>query len=183
MTSVHEAEPPGGLPDKDVPGLESEPLAKGFPALISDALQMLVVAAIAVVALDVLVRSVVGFLDHPAQYPESVVGALDGILVVIILLDILRTLTAHYDTPALPVRPFLAIGVLAAVRDILSASAHLALDGRISTAALQTALIQMAVGVGVVVVLVGALILAKRVEADATLVPWHPRGKRTRRGG
>lgn len=171
--------PEGDPQVRDEPG--SGP--NGVAGFVAEAMQMLVAAAIAIIALDILWRTVVGFLANPASYPVSVMGALDGILVVIILLDILRTLTSHYETPALPVRPFLAIGVLAAVRDILSASAHLALGGRISPVAFRMALLQMAAGVVVAFALVGALILAKRAEPEPVLLPWRRKRKARARPG
>src|ERR1700687_793122 len=38
-----------------------------------------------------LMRSCIDFLDSPGGYPETLISAVDGVLVVIILLDILRT--------------------------------------------------------------------------------------------
>src|ERR1700690_3219910 len=87
-----------------------------------------IVASLMLVAAIVLVRSLVNFLDHWNQFPQSVVSAIDGILVVIILLDIAHTVFGHLRAAVFPVRPFLVIAILAGVRDILSASAHLTLS-------------------------------------------------------
>ena len=46
---------------------------------------------------------------------------------VIILLDVLQTVLRHLGSGELPARPFLVIGILAGVRGIRSASAHLTL--------------------------------------------------------
>jgi len=89
-----------------------------------------------------------------------VVAAIDGILVVIILLDIAHTVFGHLRTSVFPVRPFLIIGILAGVRDILSASAHLTLGSSLSQTSFRDTLISLAVGVGVVVfLLLGLLVL------------------------
>lgn len=53
------------------------------------AISLLIVAGV------VLVRTVVSFLDDPDGYPASFITALDGILVVIVLVDILHTVIAH----------------------------------------------------------------------------------------
>lgn len=118
-----------------------------------------IVASLLGVAAIVLVRTVVNFLGQWGSFPQSVVSAIDGILVVIILLDIAHTVFGHLRSLTFPVRPFLIIGILAGVRDILSASAHLTL-ARLSSGELTNTLISLGVGVGVVVLLlVGLLIL------------------------
>lgn len=118
-----------------------------------------IVASLLLVAVVVLVRTVVNFLSQWSGYPQTVVQAIDGILVVIILIDIAHTVYGHLRTSVIPVRPFLIIGMLAGVRDILSASAHLTLT-RLTTSNLDNTLISLGVGVGVVVfLLLGLLIL------------------------
>jgi len=90
-----------------------------------------------------------GGLSHNwSAYPETVVSAIDGILVVIILLDIAHTVFGHMRTSVFPVRPFLVIGILAGVRDILSASARLTLSGTLSKAEFNDTLIALGVGWG-----------------------------------
>src|ERR1022692_1210031 len=123
------------------------------------AIEYAIVASLLLVAGIVLVRTVIDFLSHWAMFPQSVVAAIDGILVVIILLDIAHTIFGHLRSTVFPVRPFLVIGILAGVRDILSASAHLTLSS-LSTTDLHNTLISPGVGVGVVVfLLLGLLIL------------------------
>lgn len=142
----------------------------------ADLVQFAIVVALTVVAAVVLVRTVVTFLAEPGRFPRSLVAALDGILVVIILLDILRTLLVHVDGDVFPVRPFLVVGVLAGVRDILSASANLTLEGGLSAEAFHQAVTQLLVGVAVVLLLLVAVVLARVGRADEE----HPRPVRRR---
>jgi uncharacterized membrane protein (DUF373 family) len=119
-----------------------------------------IVASLLLVASVVLVHTLVDFLSNWGMFSQAVVAAIDGILVVIILLDIAHTVFGHLRTSAFPVRPFLEIGILAGVRDILSASAHLTLSSSLSRASFNETLISLGVGVGVVVfLLLGLLIL------------------------
>jgi uncharacterized membrane protein (DUF373 family) len=119
-----------------------------------------IVASLLMVAVVVLARTVSGFLHHWGGFPFTVVSAIDGILVVIILLDIAHTVFGHLRTTVFPVRPFLVIGILAGVRDILSASAHLTLSSPLTENDFRNTLISLGVGVGVVVsLLFGLLIL------------------------
>jgi uncharacterized membrane protein (DUF373 family) len=124
------------------------------------AIEYAIVVSLLLVASVVLVRTVVTFFSHWNEFPQSVVSAIDGILVVIILLDIAHTVFGHLRTSVFPVKPFLVIGILAGVRDILSASAHLTLSDSLSEMGFRNTLISLGVGVGVVVfLLLGLLIL------------------------
>jgi hypothetical protein len=129
-----------------------------------------IVTSLMLVASIVLVRTIVTFLSDWNAFPQSVMAAIDGILVVIILLDIAHTVFGHLRASIFPVRPFLIIGILAGVRDILSASAHLTLSGTLTSTDFRDTLISLGVGVGVVVLLlVGLLILRfAAVPDDAT---------------
>lgn len=119
-----------------------------------------IVASLLLVAGIVLVRTVVSFLRYGSSFPDAVVSSIDGILVVIIILDIAHTVFGHLRSSTFPVRPFLVIGILAGVRDILSASAHLTLSGPVTQRSFYDTLISLGVGVGVVVfLLLGLLIL------------------------
>ena len=130
------------------------------------AIEYAIVASLLLVAAIVLVRTLVSFLNHWADFPQTVVSAIDGILVVIILLDIAHTVFGHLRSSVFPVRPFLVIGILAGVRDILSASAHLTLT-TLSTVSLDNTLVSLGVGVGVVVfLLLGLLILGYSGHRD-----------------
>jgi uncharacterized membrane protein (DUF373 family) len=123
------------------------------------AIEYAIVSSLLLVAGIVLVRTVVSLLSHWSTFPLTVVSAIDGILVVIILLDIAHTVFGHLRSSEFPVRPFLVIGILAGVRDILSASAHLTLTS-LPTVDLYDTLISLGVGVGVVVfLLLGLFIL------------------------
>ncbi len=127
-----------------------------------------IVASLLLVAGIVLVRTVVTFLRYGHDFPNAVVVAIDGILVVIIILDIAHTVFGHLRSSVFPVRPFLIIGILAGVRDILSASAHLTLSGPLSQREFYNTLISLAVGVGVVIfLLLGLLILRFSGPTDA----------------
>jgi uncharacterized membrane protein (DUF373 family) len=128
------------------------------------AIEYAVVASLLLVAGVVLVRTLVEFLSHWGSFPQTVIAAIDGILVVIILLDIAHTVLAHLRASVFPVRPFLVIGILAGVRDILSASAHLTLSSSLTQTDFNNTLISLGVGVGVVVFLLLGLLTLRMSE-------------------
>jgi uncharacterized membrane protein (DUF373 family) len=124
------------------------------------AIEYAIVMSLLIVAGVVLVRAVVSFFIDWGTFPESVVAAIDSILVVIILLDIAHTVFGNLRSFVFPVRPFLVIGILAGVRDILSESAHLTLSSSLTQTDFKDTLVSLGVGVGVVIILlVGLLVL------------------------
>jgi uncharacterized membrane protein (DUF373 family) len=124
-------------------------------------LQVLIAVALFIVAGVVLVRTVADFVGSPSHYPDSIVSALDGLLVVIIIVDLLHTVVTSVREASFPLRPFLIIGILAAVRDVLSASARLTLPGHTAGPAFTHAVVELSVAVGVVVVLLGGLVVLR----------------------
>lgn len=122
-------------------------------------LEYAIVVALLALAGIVLVRTAIGYYHHWSNFPENVVTAIDGVLVVIILIDILHTVFHHIRSAVIPVRPFVVIGILAGVREILSASAHLTLSRHLSETDYHDTLIALGVGVGVVVFLSLALLI------------------------
>ncbi len=130
------------------------------------ALEYAIVASLLVVAAVVLVRTLITFVSHWNLFPQSVVAAIDGILVVIILLDIAHTVFGHLRSSEIPVRPFLVIGILAGVRDILSASAHLTLSTSLTSTDFNETLISLGVGVTVVVLILFGLLILHWSESE-----------------
>ncbi|MHB1088910.1 MAG: hypothetical protein ACYC19_09145 [Acidimicrobiales bacterium] len=128
-----------------------------------------IVASLLVVAADVLVRTLIDFFRGSGPLAQLVVAAIDGILVVIILLDVAHTVYGNLRVFVFRVRPFLIIGVLAGIRDILSASARLSLSGSLSRVEFNDTLLSLAMGVGVVFFLLLGLVILKMSQHDESL--------------
>ena len=139
-------------------------IRRGTPVrALVDLLQYAISLVLLVLAGVVLVRSFIDFLDSPGNYPQSLISAVDGVLVVIILLDILRTVLTHLEGWEFPFRPFLVIGIIAAVRDILAVSTRLTLSagGSIQGHSIPQSLIELGTSAGVVLILAVALFLTR----------------------
>jgi uncharacterized membrane protein (DUF373 family) len=142
--------------NRDVESLRADPIVRW----IIIGIEYAIVASLLLVAGVVLVHSVDTFLRYGQNFSYAVVQAIDGILVVIITLDIAHTVFGHLRSSVFPVKPFIIVGILAGVRDILSASARLTLTGSLTQREFYDTLISLGVGVGVVVfLLLGLLIL------------------------
>jgi uncharacterized membrane protein (DUF373 family) len=132
--------------------------------IVISLVQYAVAIVLLMLAVVVLLRSFIDFVDSPGGYPQTLVSAVDGVLVVIILVDILRTVLTHLEGWGFPFRPFLVIGIIAAVRDILAVSTRLTLSpggsgaGQVS---LPQSLFELGTSAGVVLVLAVALLLTR----------------------
>lgn len=131
------------------------------------AIEYAIVASLLLVAGIVMVRTLLDFLRHWGGFPQTVVSAIDGILVVIILIDIAHTVFEHVRASVFPIQPFLVIGILAGVREILSASAHLTLSGPLTQNQFNDTILSLGVGVGVVVLLLVGLLILRASERSS----------------
>ncbi len=142
--------------------------------ILVDILQYAIALVLLVLAGVVLVRSFINFLDSPGGYPGTLISAVDGVLVVIILLDILRTVLTHLEGWEFPFRPFLVIGIIAAVRDILAVSTRLTLSSGPSAlggGSVPQSLIELGTSAGVVLILAVALWLTRAQAVEGESAP------------
>ena len=155
-------------------------IRRGAPLrMVIDIVQYFVAIVLLVLAVVVLVRSFADFIGSPGGYPQTLVSAVDGVLVVIILVDILRTVLTHLQGWAFPFRPFLVIGIIAAVRDILAVSTRLTLSAGGAAGgqpSVSQSLFELGTSAGVVMVLALALLVTRSQDVDADQVspPSHP---------
>ncbi len=98
-------------------------------------------------------------LNSGDPFAVAVTNAVNGLLFVVIVLEIFRTLVAHLEGGGFQLRPFLIIGIISAVRHVLLVGAQ-SLSG--SNSAFNHAQIELGVNAGVALVLVIALVLLQR---------------------
>lgn len=129
--------------------------------IVHYAVAMLLVAVAGVV----LVRSVLDFLDGGDHiFAERITGVINSVLFVIIVMEILRTVVAHFDDAGLQLKPFLIIGIISAVRHILTVGAQVSLGGEGDAAHFRRAQTELGVNAAVVLALVVGLVLVWRSE-------------------
>jgi uncharacterized membrane protein (DUF373 family) len=168
----HDAKGRGGIA-----GVLSWPeIRRGTPLrVLIDLVQYGVAIVLLVLAADVLVRSFIDFFTSPSSgYTQALISAVDGVLVVIILVDIMRTVLTHLEGWGFPFRPFLVIGIIAAVRDILAVSTRLTFSAGSQPAGTPTitqSLFELGTNAGVILVLAGALFLTRGQNVDAETDP------------
>jgi uncharacterized membrane protein (DUF373 family) len=123
---------------------------------------MAVAAALLVIAVVVLIRGVHDFVTPPHEEPFAVTitRAVNGVLFIVIVLELLRTVVARLEGGGFQLQPFLVIGIISASRHILTVGAQLSLVGE--RLPLSRTMTELAVNAGVVLVLSVALVLVRR---------------------
>lgn len=124
----------------------------------------LVYLGVALVLIGVAVAGLYNTVDsllhsHGAEFGTVATNAVNGVLFVVIVLEIFRTLVNHLEAGGFQLRPFLVIGVISAVRHILLVGAQSISD---ETHVFNHTQIELGVNAGVALVLVIALVLLHR---------------------
>jgi len=120
------------------------------------------------IAIAALFFSVTRVFETSPFFPTGMIQAINDILFIIIILEILRTVVARYTDGVFQLQNFLIIGVIAAVRHILTVGASMTLASGKSQDEFDRAVIELGISTGIVVALVFAIFLAK---ASNTLKP------------
>lgn len=87
----------------------------------------------------------------------AVLGLMNDLLLVVILLELFRTIINFLKHRTISLEPFLHVGIIAAVRRVLTVGAHMAVTPEIPPEQFRLLLLDIAVNGGVVVALVLAL--------------------------
>ena len=109
----------------------------------------------------VFVRGVHDLVLAPPRQPFAVTitRAVNAVLFIVIVLELLRTIVARLDGGGFQLQPFLVIGIISATRHILTVGAELSLTGgQLPLVPTMTELVNAAV----VVALSAALVLVRK---------------------
>src|SRR5437764_48157 len=129
---------------------------------LEDLVHYVIAALLLAIAAVVLYRTCADFFAQGHAFPVRVTGAINGVLFVIIVLELLRTVLAHFETSELQLQPFLIIGVISSVRHILTIGARLTLQGEGTAEGFRRSQVELGVEAGVVLALAIGLVLIRR---------------------
>jgi uncharacterized membrane protein (DUF373 family) len=136
------------------------------PLVLVDRLEELAHYLIALVLLAVagivLYRTGVHLVTNRHHFAVQVTTAINDVLFVVIVLELLRTVVAHLETDDFQLNSFLIIGIISAVRHILGVGARLTLTGEKTEAQFDHAQIELGVSAGVVLALAVSFLLISR---------------------
>jgi len=139
----------------------------GLVQVAEDLVHYAVALVLVAVAGVVLVKSAMDLIEAEGEFAELVTNVINSILFVIIVMEILRTVVAHFDDAGLQLKPFLIIGIISAVRHILTVGAQASLGAAESEHAAEDfthAQVELGVNAAVVIALVLGLVLVWRSE-------------------
>ena len=126
---------------------------------------------------------ILGMLIFVQSWYNFVVGAMSGgllvaglrllndLLLVIILLELYRTVIRFLQTGILALEPYLAVGIIACTRRILTASAELSHQPEVTADLFNRYLWDVGMNVVVIMVLVIAVYLVRQRPAHPTATP------------
>jgi len=131
-------------------------LPEHFVDILEDAFHGLLGIILFLVALGALFFTVERLLTTAPFFPTGMIQGVNDILFIVIILEILRTVIARFTDGVYQLDKFLIIGVIAAVRHILTVGA--------SNEAFQRSLLELGVNAGIVVALVLAIYMSKQAH-------------------
>jgi uncharacterized membrane protein (DUF373 family) len=129
--------------------------------LIEDVFHAILAVALFVIGVGAFFFSIKRLLETAPFFPNGMIQGVNDILFIVIILEILRTVISRFTDGVYQLDKFLIIGVIAAVRHILTVGASLTLESGKSDQAFERAIYEMALNAGIVVALVFAIFLSK----------------------
>jgi uncharacterized membrane protein (DUF373 family) len=121
-------------------------------------------ALLILIAGVVLFRTVEHLIESRDDFAAQVTTGINDLLLVIILMELLRTVVGHLDTNDFQLRPFLIVGIITAVRHILAVGARLTLDGEGTAEQFRRSQIELGVSSAVVLALAVSFFLVGRAR-------------------
>jgi uncharacterized membrane protein (DUF373 family) len=136
-----------------------------IPATFIDKLEDIVHGFLGIVLFIISVLAVGYTLQRLIEtrpfFPLGMIQGINDILFIIIILEIMRTVIVRFTDGIFQLDSFLIIGVIAAVRHILTVGASLTMEKEKTTEYFNRSLIEMGVNTGIVLALVFALFLSR----------------------
>jgi len=133
-----------------------------------DLMNYLVIAALLVLAGMALYKTGADLFGHDVTLANRVINGLNGVLFVVIVLELMTTVVAHFEHAGFQLEPFLIIGIISGVRHILTVGARLSLAERLTGTDFRQSQIELGVEAAVVLGLGIALFLVRLRSSNHT---------------
>ncbi len=128
------------------PASEPERTPMAFIRLTEDLVHYLVIAALLLVLAGMALYKTGIDLFHPdVSLANRVINGLNSVLFVVIVLELMTTVVAHFEHAGFQLEPFLIIGIISGVRHILTVGARLSLAGEVTGTAFRQSQIELGV--------------------------------------
>ena len=141
--------------------IETSVLPLKYVDLIEDIFHAVLAIALLGIGIGAFFFSIKRLFETAPFFPNGMIQGVNDILFIVIILEILRTVISRFTDGVYQLDKFLIIGVIAAVRHILTVGASLTLESGKSDEAFDRAIYEMGLNAGIVVALVFAFFLSK----------------------
>ena len=146
---------------KEQAAFETSVIPVKYVDLIEDAFHAILAIALLGIGVGAFFFSIKRLIQTAPFFPNGMIQGVNDILFIVIILEILRTVISRFTDGVYQLDKFLIIGVIAAVRHILTVGASLTLESGKSDEAFRRAIYEMGLNAGIVVALVFAFFLSK----------------------
>ncbi|CAN2191325.1 hypothetical protein MCEMRE185_00531 [Candidatus Nanopelagicaceae bacterium] len=149
------------MAEKDKERVETSILPLKYVDLVEDVFHAVLAIALFVIGVGAFFYSIKRLIETAPFFPNGMIQGVNDILFIVIILEILRTVISRFTDGVYQLDKFLIIGVIAAVRHILTVGASLTLESGKSDTAFERAIYEMGLNALIVVALVFAIFMSK----------------------
>jgi len=146
-------------PDKKY--VETSIIPIKYVDFVEDIFHAILALSLFIIGIGAFFYSIKRLIETAPFFPNGMIQGVNDILFIVIILEILRTVISRFTDGVYQLDKFLIIGVIAAVRHILTVGASLTLESGKSDQAFNRAIYEMGLNAGIVVALVFAFFLSK----------------------
>jgi len=134
--------------------------------LVEDIFHAILALSLFIIGVGAFFYSIKRLIETAPFFPNGMIQGVNDILFIVIILEILRTVISRFTDGVYQLDKFLIIGVIAAVRHILTVGASLTLTAQKTDEAFRRALYELGLNALVVIALVFAIFLSKAAHRN-----------------
>ena len=146
--------------------VEKSILPLRYVDLIEDGFHGVLALSLLGIAIGAFYYSIERIVTTAPFFPNGMIQGINDILFIVIILEILRTVISRFTDGVYQLDKFLIIGVIAAVRHILTVGASLTLQTGKSDTAFERAVIELGLNALIVIALVFAIFMSKAAHRN-----------------
>ena len=150
--------------DKEVSNserIETSIVPLKFIDMIEDVFHAVLALALLLIGIGAFFYTIERLITTAPFFPNGMIQGVNDILFIVIILEILRTVISRFTDGVYQLEKFLIIGVIAAVRHILTVGASVTLESGKTDQAFERAIVEMGLNALIVVALVFAIFMSK----------------------
>lgn len=141
--------------------IETSIIPLRYVDMIEDVFHAVLALALLIIGFVAFYHTIERLLTTEPFFPNGMIQGVNNILLIVIILEILRTVISRFTDGVYQLDKFLIIGVIAAVRHILTVGASVTLESGKSDQAFERAIVEMGLNALIVVALVFAIFMSK----------------------